>query len=259
PEPKVEEVEEAIPEPKVEEVEEAIPEPKVEEVEEVVPEPEVEEVEEVVPEPEVEEVEEAEEVDMDAFKDELEEVISVRAAEEVGEPIEAPIEPTEPSDLEFSRMMSEALIELGRIDEALETSVPLTKADWIQALPAHVKERFFEEELRQLEVEDLEDLSRLTPDQLEELMGSIADEAGTDRIVIDDSAKLIPEALQEVSRPLTKSELIDALPSHVRESISDKRLQAMSEVDLEELAKLSPEDFQTLLKTLSKHKDWQDI
>jgi len=162
----------------------------------------------------------------------------------------------EPS-AELSDMMSDALTELGLVDAALTRSVPLTKADWIQALPSHVKDHFFEEELRQLDIEDLEDLSRLTPTQLEELLGVLETEDGADRIEIEESAKTIAGALKGVSRTITKKERIEALPPHIRESISYERLEAMSEVDLEELVNLSPEEFEALLKTLKRHKDWQ--
>ncbi|MFX0044788.1 MAG: hypothetical protein ACFE8Z_02980, partial [Candidatus Hermodarchaeota archaeon] len=102
-------------------------------------------------------------------------------------------------------------------------------------------------------------LSRLTPAQLEELLGTLASEDGTDTIEIDESAKTITGALKEVSRPITKKERIEALPPHIRESIPYEKLEAMSEVDLEEIVNLSPEEFEALLGTLRKHKDWQDL
>jgi len=280
-EPEVEDVEEAIPEAP-EEIEEAVIEPEVEEVEEAIPEI-PEEIEEDVFEPEVDEIEEAvpdvpEETEEDVFESEVEELEeavpeplvdeldeeALEAVEEAIIEIDADMIPEvedtelEPSG-ELSDMMSDALTELGLIDAALTKSVPLTKADWIQALPPHIKDHFFEEELRQLEIEDLEDLSRLTPAQLEELLGSLDTKDGTDRIEIDESAKTISGALKEVSRPVTKKERIEALPLHIRESMSYERLEAMSDVDLEELVNLSPEEFEALLRTLKKHKDWQDV
>jgi len=286
-EPEVEEVEEAIPEAPVEEVEEVVIEPEVEEVEEAIPEAPVEEVEEVVIEPEVEEVEEAipeapveevEEVVIESEVEEVEEAIPEAPVEEVEEVDEVALDELEVAaaepelddvskaedvglepDRKLSGMMSDALTELGLIEAALTKSVPITKADWIQALPPHVKDHFFEEELRQLDVEDLEDLSKLTPSQLEELIGSLSAEDGTDRIEIDDSAKAIAGALKKVSRPVTKKERIEALPPHIRESMPYERLEAMSEVDLEELVNLSPEEFEALLRTLKKHNDWQGL
>ncbi|MFW9944629.1 MAG: hypothetical protein ACFFB7_06495, partial [Candidatus Sifarchaeia archaeon] len=259
-EPEVEEVEEAELEVLVEEPEEVIAEPEVEEVEEAELEVIVEEPEEVVIEPEVEEVEEAEpevlveELGEEVIED-IEESVTDSEVDMVPEVEDADLEPSG----ELSDMMSDALKELGLLDAALTKSVPLTKADLIQALPPHVKDHFFEEELRQLEFEDLEDLSRITPAQLEELLDSLAAEDGTDRIEIDDSAKTIAGALKEVSRPITRKERIDALPPHIRESIPYEKLEAMSEVDLEELVNLSPDEFEALLRTLKKHKGWQDL
>ncbi len=282
-EPEVEEVEEDALEVVFEEPEDIVIEPEIEEVEDAVPEAVMEDAEEFVIEPEAEEVEEAvrkspEETEELLVKPEVEDVdqtapelrvgdVDEGILEDVEEPAMEPevdvapkVEETEvePSG-ELSAMMSDALTELGLLDAALTKSVPLTKADLIQALPPHVKDQFFEEELRQLEIEDLEDLSKLTPAQLEELLGSLASEDGTDRIDIDESAKTITGALRQVSRPITRMERIEALPLHIRESISYEKLEAMSEVDLEELVNLSPEEFEALLGTLKKHKDWQDL
>jgi hypothetical protein len=262
-----EEIEEVVTEPEIEDVEEAIAEAP-EDIEEVIIEPEIEEgiaevtveIEEDVKEPEVAELEEAV---PQPVVDELDEKVLEDVEETATEPEPDVIPESEEADFEssgeLSDMMSDALTELGLIDAALTKTVPLTKADWIQALPPHVKDHFFEEELRQLDIEDLEDLSKLTPVQLEEMLGVLGDEDGTDRIEIDDSARTISGALKEVSRPITKKERIEALPLHIRESISYERLEAMSDVDLEELVNLSPEEFEALLRSMKKHKDWQDL
>ncbi|MFQ5833247.1 MAG: hypothetical protein ACE5H4_11125 [Candidatus Thorarchaeota archaeon] len=197
----------------------------------------------------------ADEAAMEDFVKEVEQAISESKLSETNETADAEGAPGEG----LSTMMSEAFKKLDEIEESLTRSVPITKEDWIQALPTHVRDHFFEEELRQLSVEDLEDLSGLTPEQLEELIASMSARAGTDRIVIDDSSKTIPGALKEVPRPTTKKELIRALPVYIREAFRYKRLEAMSEVDLEELANLSPEKFQKLFKILRKHKDWKDM
>ncbi len=192
---------------------------------------------------------------LEDFVKEVEEAISESKLSETEETDDSEGAPGEG----LSSMMSDALKKLDEIEESLARSVPITNEDWIQALPTHVKDHFFEEELRQLGVEDLEDLSRLTPEQLEELLASMSAKAGTDRIDIDESSKTIPGALQEVPRPTTRKELIRALPVYIREAFRYKRLEAMSEVDLEELGKLSPEKFQKLIKILKKHKDWRNI
>jgi hypothetical protein len=217
-------------------------------------EPEVWEVEEK-PEPSDEETEEVDEAALENFVGKVEEVLSkpeLETAEQVAD--------SETSkNKKISSMMSDALSKLDDIEKSLTRTVPITKKDWIQALPPHVKEFFFEDELRELGVDDLEDLSKLTREQLEELVGSMSAKAGTDKIVVEDSATSIPEALQQVSRPVTKRELIKALPTYIRAALPYKRLEAMSEVDLEELSLLSPEKFQRLLKILKEHPDWMDV
>ncbi len=206
-------------------------------------------------EPSDEETEEANEATLEDFVGQVEQALSEPADDTVKEPSDAATD----QGKKISTMMSDALSRLDEIEKSLTRTVPITKEDWIQALPSHVKEFFFEEELRQLEVEDLEDLSKLTRSQLEELVGSMSAKAGTDRIDVEDSATSIPEALQHVSRPTTKKELIKALPKYVRVALPYKRLEGMSDVDLEEMSLLSPEKFQELLKILKKHPDWKDV
>jgi hypothetical protein len=200
------------------------------------------------------ETEEVDEASLEDFVGQVEDALSVPASETAEERADAATEGGK-----VSSMMSDALSKLDEIEKSLTRTVPITKEDWIQALPSYVKEFFFEEELRQLEVEDLEDLSRLSRNQLEELVGSMSSKAGTDRIDVEDSATTIPEALQQVSRPETKKELIKALPKYVRVALPYKRLEGMSEVDLEEMALISAEKFQKLLKILKKHPDWKDV
>lgn len=206
-------------------------------------------------EPSDEETEEVDEVALEDFVGQVEDALSEPAIETAEEPADAATD----QGRKVSSMMSDALSKLDEIEKSLTRTVPITKEDWIQALPSHVKEFFFEEELRQLAVEDLEDLSRLTRNQLEELVGSMSTKAGTDRIDVEDSATSIPEALEQVSKPGTKKELIKALPKFVRMALPYKRLEAMSEVDLEEMSQISAEKFQKLLKILKKHADWKDV
>lgn len=206
-------------------------------------------------EPSDEETEEVDEAALENFVGQVEDALSkpgVDAAKESADPA------TDQGE-KISRMMSDALGKLDEIEKSLTRTVPITREDWIKALPPHVMEFFFEEELRQLEVEDLEDLSKLTRDQLEELVGSMSTKAGTDRINVEDSATSIPEALQQVPRPGSKRELIKALPKYIRIALPYKRLESMSEVDLEEMSSLSDEKFRKLLKILKEHPDWKDV
>ncbi|UCH04416.1 MAG: hypothetical protein JSW05_12755 [Candidatus Thorarchaeota archaeon] len=206
-------------------------------------------------EPSDEETEEIDEAALEVFVGQVEDVLSKPAIDGAQEPADAATN----EGKKIRSMMSDALGKLDEIEKSLTRTVPITKEDWIQALPSHVNEFFFEEELKQLGVEDLEDLSKLTRDQLEELVGSMSSKAGTDKIDVEDSATAIPEALQQVSRPETKKELIKALPKYIRMALPYKRLEAMSEVDLEEMALLSPEKFKKLLKILKEHPDWKDV
>jgi len=206
-------------------------------------------------EPSDEETEEVDEAALEDFVGQVEDALSEPAIETAKESADAATDQGE----KIGSMMSDALSKLDEIEKSLTRTVPITKEDWIQALPSHVMEFFFEEELGQLGVEDLEDLSKLNRSQLEELVGSMSTKAGTDRIDVEDSATSIPEALQQVSRPATKKELIKALPKYVRIALPYKRLENMSEVDLEEMSQLSPEKFQKLLKILKEHADWKDV
>ncbi|MCK4566709.1 MAG: hypothetical protein KAU48_05300, partial [Candidatus Thorarchaeota archaeon] len=74
------------------------------------------------------------------------------------------------SESESEEAWSLMLKEVRRIETEEGRKVPLTKEDWIERIPSEIKSIFFEEELRELDVSELEHLTQLTPTEVQEIV-----------------------------------------------------------------------------------------
>ncbi len=202
-------------------VEEAAEEtPEVEPEAEVEADAEVEAEEVEVVEPEVVELEEAEaevEVEEDVVEPEPEIESEVESPEDdIGE------EPEPEPEIE----MDEAEEAPPEIEEEPETELD-TEDD---------SEAEVDDEIEP-EIEDIDELVETEPEEIDEVETEIDDEVTVDE---DDPEVEITEELSEpedvtIEEPLSKAELIEKLPSDVRESMSEEELKKLSKKELEAL------------------------
>jgi hypothetical protein len=153
------------------------------------------------------------------------------------------------------------LEEVRRIKEEGGVKVPLSKDDWIEKLPSTVKSMFFEEELKELEIPDIEQLAQLSPEEVEELLDSVSEATKTESIDPQESYSEIVDALkvkfdeieeEEVDEASQKKRLIRSLPSCVCEQFSEEWLENLTLEELKELNELSEEELQLVMDTLSR-------
>jgi hypothetical protein len=200
------------------------------------PEPEPEEEEEEVREiPEPESTGEFEELDVEAYTD------MESAAEEA---------------------LALMLEEVRKIKDKGGVKVPVTKDDWIEKLPSTVKSMFFEEELKELEMPDIEQLAQLSPEEVEELLDSIADAQKTDVIDPQESYTEIVDALkikfdeieedEEQDEGAQKTRIIRTLPGFLLEHFSEAWLENLSIDELMELTQLSEDELRTVIDSLTQ-------
>ena len=165
------------------------------------------------------------------------------------------------TDIEAAAEEALALMleEVRKVKETSGSKVPLTKEDWIERIPSQVKLFFFEEELQNLNVEELEELTQLSPDEVQELLQSITEFRQTDSIDPETSSTDIQEAIQkrceelsdeEIDQDELKVRLIQTLPSFVIEFFSEAWLEKMSCEELNELTELSEAELRQVVDTL---------
>jgi hypothetical protein len=165
------------------------------------------------------------------------------------------------TDIEAAAEEALALMleEVRKVKETSGLKIPLTKEDWIERIPSQVKLFFFEEELQNLNVEELEELTQLSPDEVQELLQSITEFRQTDSIDPDTSSIDIQEAIQKRGEELSDEEidqdglkvrLIQTLPSFVIEFFSEAWLEKMSYEELNELTELSETELRLVVDTL---------
>ncbi|MHA1389874.1 MAG: hypothetical protein ACTSUZ_02695 [Candidatus Thorarchaeota archaeon] len=68
---------------------------------------------------------------------------------------------------------STMLKEVRRIETEEGRKIPLSKEDWIEIIPSEIKNFFFEDELRALDISELEHLTKLTPSEVDDILFSI--------------------------------------------------------------------------------------
>jgi hypothetical protein len=218
----------------------------------------------LVQEPDLEMMEALEEFEMPEPEEEEEEEAIVReipVSESTGEFEELDVEAYTDMEAAAEEALSLMLEEVRKIKENEGVKVPLTKDDWIEKLPSTVKSMFFEEELKELDIPDIEQLAKLAPEEVEELLGSISDAKKTDNIDVESSYAEIVGALkvkfdeieeeEELDEGAQKKRIIRILPSVLVDYFSEGWLENLSIDELNELTQLSESEIATVVETLS--------
>jgi hypothetical protein len=221
--------------------------------------------------PDIEMAEALEEFELPEAEEEEEEEVIVREIpepESTGEFEELDIEAATDMEAAADEALALMLDEVRKIKEKSGVKVPLTKDDWIEKLPSSVKSMFFEEELRELEIPDIEQLAKLSPEEVEELLDSISDAQKTDSIDVEDSYVEIVEALkikfdeieeaEELDEGAQKKRLIRTLPSFVIDHFKEAWLENLSIDELNELTHLTEAELKTVIDSLSEAKELEE-
>ncbi|TET06654.1 MAG: hypothetical protein E3J86_14760 [Candidatus Thorarchaeota archaeon] len=194
----------------------------------------------------------------------LEEVVEeiprkIRKSERTGEFEELDVEAYTDIEAAAEEALALMLEEVRKIKETSGLKVPLTKEDWLERIPSQVKLFFFEEELQNLDISEIEELTQLTPNEVEELLQSITEFRKSDSIDPESSATDIQDAIQKRSVELSEEEidqeglkarLIQTLPLFVIEFFSKAWLEKMSGEELNELTQLSEAELRKVVDTL---------
>jgi len=165
------------------------------------------------------------------------------------------------SDEESEKAWSEMLKEVRRIESTQGRKIPLTKEDWIERIPSEVKNVFFEEELLELGIEELEHLTQLTPSELDEIMSSISStEDMYASFEPESSAAAISSALCdrmesqssiELDENEKKERLFELLPPFVKEFFSNTWLEKLSCEELQELLIIPEDELKSVIESIA--------
>ncbi|MGY5872262.1 MAG: hypothetical protein RTV72_08465 [Candidatus Thorarchaeota archaeon] len=160
------------------------------------------------------------------------------------------------------------LKEVRRIETEEGRKVPLTKEDWIEKISSEIRSIFFEEELKELDISELEHLSQLTPSEVEEIMGSISQtEDMYTSLEPEASAAAISSALSDriESRPEVdldetqkKERLFELLPAFVKEFFSNTWLEKLSSEEIEELLTIPEPELKIVIESLADSRGVED-
>jgi hypothetical protein len=220
-------------------------------------------------EPDMEMVEALEEFELPEPEEEEEEeeviVREIPEPESTGEFEELDIDAYTDMEAAAEEALALMLEEVRKIKEQSGVKVPLTKDDWIEKLPSNVKSMFFEEELRELEIPDIEQLAKLSHEEVEELLSSIEDAQKTDAIDVEESYVEIVDALkikfdeieeaEELDEGAQKKRLIRTLPSFVVDHFKEAWLENLSIDELNELTQLSEAELKTVIDSLTEARE----
>ncbi|MFW9912574.1 MAG: hypothetical protein ACFFEU_08880 [Candidatus Thorarchaeota archaeon] len=221
-----------------------------------------------ITEPDMEMVEALEEFELPEPEEEEEEEVIVREIpkpESIGEFEELDIEAATDIEAAADEALALMLEEVRKIKEKSGVKVPLTKDDWMEKLPSTVKSMFFEEELRELDIPDIEQLAKLSPEEVEELLDSISAAQKTDTIDVEESYVEIVEALkikfdeieetEEMDEGAQKKRLIRTLPAFVVAHFKEAWLENLSIDELNELTQLTEAELKTVIDSLTAAKE----
>jgi hypothetical protein len=124
---------------------------------------------------------------------------------------------------------------------------------------------FFEEELKELEIPDIEQLAKLSPEEVEELLSSIEGAKKTDAIDVEESYAEIVGALkvkfdeieeaEELDEGAQKRRLIRTLPSFVIDHFQETWLENLSIDELNELTQLTEAELKIVIDSLAAAKE----
>jgi hypothetical protein len=173
------------------------------------------------------------------------------------------------SEEESEQAWSMMLKEVRRIESEEGRKVPLTKEDWIERIPSEIKSIFFEEELRELDISELEHLSQLTPSEVEEIMSSISQtedmyaslepEASAAAISSAISDRIESQPVVELDESEKKERLFELLPSFVKEYFSTTWLEKLSCEEIEELLTIPEPELRAVIASLAGSRTETDI
>ncbi|MFX1473546.1 MAG: hypothetical protein ACFFBM_13640, partial [Promethearchaeota archaeon] len=221
-----------------------------------------------IPEPDMEMVEALEEFELPEPEEEEEEEVIVREIpkpESTGEFEELDIAAATDIEAAADEALALMLEEVRKIKDKSGVKVPLSKDDWIEKLPSSVKSMFFEEELRELDIPDIEQLAKLSPEEVESLLDSISAAQKTDAIDVKESHVEIVEALkikfdeieeeEEIDEGAQKKRLIRTLPAFVIDHFKEAWLENLSIDELNELTQLTEAELKTVIDTLTEAKE----
>ncbi|MHA2372924.1 MAG: hypothetical protein ACXAEB_07910, partial [Candidatus Thorarchaeota archaeon] len=212
-------------------------------------------------------IEALEEFELPEPEEEDEEVIvrEIPEPESTGEFEELDVEAYTDMEAAAEEALSLMLEEVRKIKEKGGVKVPLSKDDWIEKLPSSVTSMFFEEELRELDVPDIEQLAKLSPEEVEQLLDSISDAKKTDAIDVETSYVEIVNALkvkfdeideeEELDEGAQKKRIIRTFPSFVIGHFSEGWLENLSIDELNELTQLSEDELKTVIDSLIEAKE----
>ncbi|MGY5881469.1 MAG: hypothetical protein RTV31_14550, partial [Candidatus Thorarchaeota archaeon] len=169
------------------------------------------------------------------------------------------------SESESEEAWSIMLKEVRRIESKEGRKVPLTKDDWIDRIPTEVKNIFFEEELRELDIAELEHLTKLTPSEVEEIMGSISQtedmyaslepEASAAAISSALSDRMESQPTIELDEEQKKERLFELLPAFVKEFFSTTWLEKLSSEEIEELLTIPESELKLVIESLAGSRE----
>jgi len=172
------------------------------------------------------------------------------------------------TETESEHAWTNMIKEVRRIESKEGRKVPLTKDDWIEKIPSEIKSIFFEEELRELDVPELEHLTDLTPDEVSEIMDSISqNEDMYSSLEPETSAAAISSALSdridaqegmELDETAKKERLFQMLPSYFTEFFSTTWIEKLSCEEIEELLSIPETELKTLVRALKDSKEAED-
>jgi hypothetical protein len=188
----------------------------------------------------------------------------IRESESTGEFEELDVEAYTDMEAAAEEALALMLAEVRKIKDMAGVKVPLTKDDWIEKLPSEVKSLFFEEELKELGIPDLEQLAQLSADEVILLLESISDTKETDSFDPESSYLEIVEALnikideideEELDEEAQKMRLIRSLPSFVLDHFAEEWLETLTLGELNELTQLSEDELKMVIDTLTEAKE----
>ncbi|MHA1614741.1 MAG: hypothetical protein ACTSYJ_07820, partial [Candidatus Thorarchaeota archaeon] len=168
------------------------------------------------------------------------------------------------SESESEEAWSTMLKEVRRIESEEGRKIPLTKEDWIERIPSEIKSIFFEEELRELDVSELEHLTQITPTEVQEIVDSIAVNEEMYTLEPEASASAISAALceridsdtgEELDEAEAKERLFQLLPVFVKEFFSTTWLDKLSCAEIEELLTIPEDDLKIVVQSLKESRD----
>jgi len=169
---------------------------------------------------------------------------------------------------ESEEAWSTMLKEVERIETEEGRKVPLTKEDWIEIIPVEIKNFFFEDELRALDISELEQLTKLTPSEVDTILLSIREaedmnaSLGPEEYVAAISAalseRLAAQPIVELNETEEKERLFERLPAFVKDFFSDTWLEKLSSAEIKELLTIPESELKGVIQSLAESSGIKD-